>query len=894
MAPEKINQNQAVKDANVKRLAATKAPVSNPVTPLKASPLEQNETFKKGTNLTGSIATLADGTQHTLQGASSGQPAAQPEQPTPVTPAPEQPVTPATTVETPEQPETPDLTSALDDQALLAAGISQEQLDRMKLILNPKLAGNDQLLENADAEKEQLLKSLEDEQLMVEETYDQIAETKKNLAGQAQAVVDDSAAVQKNTAEQQRQRELFENSQAQKKYENEQAQNLREVQKGQRDLEMKTANSMAASLGSAFSFNGMMRMAELEQSGVDMISDLKSDTAYGMAEFSFQTQDIERFYTNTINDIEVKRRDKNVEILANLGDDLMAIDEKVLLSAKEKAALGRETISAYFDTKNEVDEEAANLISTANELLFTEADKIKKDKEEREMADLELSAAYGYFVNKYGQPVNTDGNGAPKPYVGDYNEDMSKQFGYLVNNNGQPILDSKGQRINWKDPEAVALQNAISAYKNGTMNEGDASTLNFKIGTNNVIASSLKNGQYYAGKYGDLQCGEYINDQFLKNRALGDDFANADTLIASNGGKPGVFQPQVGDVVFMDLGYVAPDGRKIPHKAIVEGMDEDGNMTFTDANAVKKGVVRHGWKINIGDANYKKIYGYARLPLKDEVALGTPMMTASAGTDGGKIALAAKLAETGMSDELIQALLGGTDSGVEPSSSGFAGLLQTLEGFDATEGQRTKAGFAYNALETEKAFQAYEDQDINPASLKTARAQIESTGNANFLEDAAGVKVIPMESIIANLKSPQEADVAAARLNWIKNVLRPESGAAIGLDEYQMFEKMYFPTETSTDTQRQNAKLRREDAIGGLLIGAGPLARPVMDYVGNSENKWGVETETDLPAQKELDSAMGNFANQASNGLLGLFNQATTAMQSNSGGGINDWAADYE
>jgi hypothetical protein len=92
------------------------------------------------------------------------------------------------------------------------------------------------------------------------------------------------------------------------------------------------------------------------------------------------------------------------------------------------------------------------------------------------------------------------------------------------------------------------------------------------------------------------------------------------------------------------------------------------------------------------------------------------------------------------------------------------------------------------------------------------------------LEDASGSIFNTLPQVLGGL-SPEQQQVAQARINFITAILRKESGAAIGKDEFVTAEKNYFPKpgdDAATIAQKQAA---RKTAIRAMEIQAGPGAR---------------------------------------------------------------------
>jgi hypothetical protein len=92
------------------------------------------------------------------------------------------------------------------------------------------------------------------------------------------------------------------------------------------------------------------------------------------------------------------------------------------------------------------------------------------------------------------------------------------------------------------------------------------------------------------------------------------------------------------------------------------------------------------------------------------------------------------------------------------------------------------------------------------------------------LEDASGSIFNTLPQVLGGL-SPEQQQVAQARINFITAILRKESGAAIGASEFANAEKNYFPKpgdDAATIAQKQAA---RKTAIRAMEIQAGPGAK---------------------------------------------------------------------
>ncbi len=577
-----------------------------------------------------------------------------------------------------QQQGTTQSSNGIDIEALRASGLDQAGIDKILAIVNPVLNA----AQTASKDNEALYSQ---EQGLIDENFEfdqAILEDQKarrnQIAQEEKSLIDYSAQVQSNVLEQSKALEQHIIEQDKARYEMDRSREERRIQEDNLKNEEQLTRDLAGSMGLAFSSFGTQRILELRQDGEQMLSDARAFTAIGKSEYAFRLADVERNYANSLNLIEKERRGLQVDNLNRLYQDIKETDSQLMLSADEKKEAAMESVRSFFERKEKGDERIANILSSTVKAAYDEVDAIKKEKAEAEIVDLELSAQFGYMVNKRGETVAENADGTPRQFVQDFDQELSAQFGYLVDKRGTPIRDGKGNRINYTDPSILAVQSAMNAFSNGTATEAEKSLLNNKVGTNSKIATTLEHGRAYKSSnpaWGMLQCGEYIVSNFLQaGYTVGSYMPEAQDRIAKYGGKLGSFQPQVGDVVYMDLDYSDSKG-KIPHKAIIEGMEPNGDLILTDANRKGPGVVQHGWKVPVDSPYYKKIMGFARMPLKSSVHLAQPQATSNTGgTDGvpgnGSIgqasdlqkgAYAAALKKAGFDEESIDRIVYGDD-----------------------------------------------------------------------------------------------------------------------------------------------------------------------------------------------------------------------------------------
>ena len=761
--------------------------------------------------------------------------------------------------------------SGINEAEMLRLGVSQEQIDRAKQVYNPLLAAGEASIGRGEELYKKTTEQLTAEQQELEKFSQSIADRKTNLTNESIGLVEESAQLKKARAQEEYQANQFRNEQAKKEFELDQGRTERELELSNIENETRLRRAMGAQVGAAYGSQGLEMMGRLFLDANSTLADLRTKTSIGKAEFSFKAMDIESNYTNSVNQIINDSKAEKLALKANLDDDLDAIDSQILSSKEEKQAAAREALKEYYNKVDTIEMQNAELISTANKDLFTEKKELEQEKLEKETFDPSMSEELGFFANRYGQPIGVPEGSAPKPYAGGWDEALSQQFGHLVDSKGRPIIGTDGNKISYKDLSAVAYQNSLSAFASGDYNVGDLGNLNFSMGVNNVISSTLENGKVYSSpKYGKLQCGEYINDQFLASRQLGSDFANADALIKSHGGKPGNFKPQIGDVVFMNTG-----DPKIPHKAIIEGISEDGQLILTDANYTAPGQVRHGWKVPMDD---KKLYGYARLPLKANVAAATPAMTETSGTDGGPAVFklldqqfgsieeyeAMKGTEAGremlrtmrteFGAETVNAWVSSKSGGGETPSAAdditqqigslaeYKAMLGSAEGRATLQKLRTKYGASAIdswVKEKEKTRELIPKGELKQNQWEAAGygLRVQNSGSIITSQDSKLAQIDPYKFYAGKysptlFKSEEFQVLDQAMRDFVNATLRRESGAAIAKDEFINASKQYFPQPGDSAAVIENKRKNRLAKLAALRAESGDA----WDYTSQEYN----------------------------------------------------------
>ena len=111
------------------------------------------------------------------------------------------------------------------------------------------------------------------------------------------------------------------------------------------------------------------------------------------------------------------------------------------------------------------------------------------------------------------------------------------------------------------------------------------------------------------------------------------------------------------------------------------------------------------------------------------------------------------------------------------------------------------------------------------------------------------------QSYIPNrLTSDDKKAYDAAKNNWIAAALRKESGAAIGPDEYNKYDKQYFPQGGDGKTVIDQKQLMRNQLMLGMTAGIGPNS---SDYLDRYQLKVSpVNNETPTPVSGKSPSGV--------------------------------------
>ena len=141
-----------------------------------------------------------------------------------------------------------------------------------------------------------------------------------------------------------------------------------------------------------------------------------------------------------------------------------------------------------------------------------------------------------------------------------------------------------------------------------------------------------------------------------------------------------------------------------------------------------------------------------------------------------------------------------------------------------TEGQGNAVTYGLRMVQADQILKPLEDAGLKDTGK--IRAGVTGTLSAfPLIGESLGrgsdnvFNVLP--SILGGL-SPEQQKVIQARTNFITALLRKESGAAIGANEYTTAEKNYFPAPGDPPDVVRQKQAAREAAIKGMKISAGP------------------------------------------------------------------------
>jgi hypothetical protein len=192
-----------------------------------------------------------------------------------------------------------------------------------------------------------------------------------------------------------------------------------------------------------------------------------------------------------------------------------------------------------------------------------------------------------------------------------------------------------------------------------------------------------------------------------------------------------------------------------------------------------------------------------------------------------------------------------TRTGQARPITGQGGQPLTGGGKPLTEAQGNSVAFGARAIAANQIATDLEKQGFrNTGAIRTAIGGV--AGMTPFVGEQLeqGVRstfnVLPS---IAGGTSPEQQQVEQARRNFVSAVLRKESGAAIGVDEYKNEERKYFPQAGDTDAVIKQKQEARKLAIEALKAQAGPSGvRQINQITSQSQGGGNVVDFNQLPA----------------------------------------------
>jgi len=116
--------------------------------------------------------------------------------------------------------------------------------------------------------------------------------------------------------------------------------------------------------------------------------------------------------------------------------------------------------------------------------------------------------------------------------------------------------------------------------------------------------------------------------------------------------------------------------------------------------------------------------------------------------------------------------------------------------------------------------------------MKEANSVLEDLAKAGVDKSAVGAGAPYGIGTAVNLltASPEQQQVQQAKNNFITAILRKESGAAIGQDEFAREDQKYFPQRGDSDAVLAQKKQARQTAIRAMEIQAGPGAKEIKNF----------------------------------------------------------------
>ena len=155
-----------------------------------------------------------------------------------------------------------------------------------------------------------------------------------------------------------------------------------------------------------------------------------------------------------------------------------------------------------------------------------------------------------------------------------------------------------------------------------------------------------------------------------------------------------------------------------------------------------------------------------------------------------------------------------------------------------TEAQGNAVAFGARAMEANRIVTDLEKQGFrNTGAIRTAIGGV--AGMTPFVGEQLEQGVRSTFNVAPTFlggTNEQQQQVEQARRNFVSAVLRKESGAAIGVDEYKNEERKYFPQAGDTEKVIEQKQKARELAIEALKAQAGPSGvRQINQITGQTQ-----------------------------------------------------------
>ena len=192
-----------------------------------------------------------------------------------------------------------------------------------------------------------------------------------------------------------------------------------------------------------------------------------------------------------------------------------------------------------------------------------------------------------------------------------------------------------------------------------------------------------------------------------------------------------------------------------------------------------------------------------------------------------------------------------TRTGRTTPITGAGGQPITGGGKPLTEAQGNAVAFGARALESNRIVTDLEKQGFrNTGAIRTAIGGVASMTPFIGEQLEQGVRsTFNVAPTFLGGTNEQQQQVEQARRNFVSAVLRKESGAAIGVDEYKNEERKYFPQAGDSDKVIQQKQKARELAIEALKAQAGPSGvRQINQITGQTQSGGNVVDFNQLPA----------------------------------------------